>query len=473
VLSFAKVPGAGLPRRSPLGEDGQARLLLFLGCINYFPGAEALQNHLTVRNLIEKNRICSLVMRTITLINKAKMGSVRSNFLFNLFFLVFILLATACSTFSKPDALLASDPLLTNEDEKKLWQKSEQEQLALESNGCIYPDQELEDYLNKVAARLRPQAVPQNLVIRVKVIQNAYLNAFAYPNGTIYIHTGLLARMDNEDQLAAVLAHEMIHCTRRHALRAFRMYRNQPAVLTAVQQTLLKTRGLQDMARYLGITGTMAAISGYERELEAEADRLGIELMTAAGYNPKKARFLFDHMIAEIEQEGIEEPFFFGSHPTVRQRVEHLQNLPDPVYLNIRPAIKNREMFLENLAQLFLDNAALDIRLGRFQAARCGIEKFLLIKPADSRAYFLRGEIFRQEGQVGDIPNALKNYDRAITLDPNFAAPHKAIGLIHYKQGHHALAKKFFESCLQLSPNAPDKAYIQGYLKQCTLSEEG
>jgi Tfp pilus assembly protein PilF len=68
---------------------------------------------------------------------------------------------------------------------------------------------------------------------------------------------------------------------------------------------------------------------------------------------------------------------------------------------------------------------------------------------------------------------ALKNYNRAITLDPGYAAPHKAIGLIHYKKGHHALAKKFFESCLQLSPNAPDKAYIQGYLRQCTLSEEG
>ncbi len=412
-------------------------------------------------------------MPTAIPFKKAKTGTVRSNFLFNLSLLFFIALATACSTYSKPDVSFAPDALLTNEDEKMLWQKSEQEQLALESNGYIYPDQELEDYLNKVAARLRPQSAPQNLVIRVKVVKNAYLNAFAYPNGMIYIHTGLLARMDNEDQLAAVLAHEMTHSVRRHALRAFRKYKDQPDILAAVRHTLLKTRGLQDMARYLGITGAMAAISGYAHELEAEADRLGIESMTAAGYNPKKAIFLFDHMIAEIEQEGLEAPFFFGSHPTVRQRVEHLQNLPDRVYLNEIPPIRNREIFLAKLAPLFLDNAALDIRLGRFQAAGRGIEKFLQIRPADSRAYFLRGEIFRQAGQASAIANALKNYDRAITLDPNYAAPHKAIGLIHYKQGHHALAKKFFESCLLLSPNAADKAYIQGYLKQCTLSEEG
>ncbi|MDH3930159.1 MAG: tetratricopeptide repeat protein, partial [Deltaproteobacteria bacterium] len=149
------------------------------------------------------------------------------------------------------------------------------------------------------------------------------------------------------------------------------------------------------------------------------------------------------------------------------------QNLPDPVYLNRRLAIKNNEIFFAKREQLFLDNARLDIRLGRFQAARRGIEKSLQGKPDDSRAFFLLGEIYRQQGQAIDTHKAIKNYNRAITLDPNYAAPHKAIGLIHYKNGHRTLAKKFFESCLQLSPNAPDKAYIQGYLNQCTFSEEG
>ena len=412
-------------------------------------------------------------MRSATLINKAKMGTVRGNFLFYLSCLLVITLATNCSTYSKPDVSLMSDALLTSEDEQMLWHKSEQEQLALERSGFIYPDQELEDYLNRVAAKLKPKTGAQDLVIRVKVIKNAYLNAFAYPNGVIYIHTGLLARMDSEDQLAAVLAHELIHCTQRHALRAFRKYKDQPAILTAVQHTLLKTRGLQEMARYLGVTGAMAAISGYTRELEAEADRLGIGLMTAAGYNPKEVLFLFDQMIAEIKQEGRQEPFFFGSHPKVLQRVDNLQNLPDPVYLNKRRAIKNNEIFFVKREHLFLDNARLDIRLGRFQTARRGIEKYLQNKPDDSRAFFLLGETYRQLGPAIDTHLALENYNRAITLDPSYAAPHKAIGLIHYKKGHHALAKKFFESCLQLSPNAPDKAYIQGYLKQCTFSEDG
>ena len=119
----------------------------------------------------------------------------------------------------------------------------------------------------------------------------------------------------------------------------------------------------------------------------------------------------------------------------------------------------------------YFDSRSRIIRGAEFFAG--AVEKFLRIKPDDTRAYFLLGEIYRQQGQDSDLQKALKYYNCAITLDPSFAAPHKAIGLIHYKKGQRALAKKFFESCLQLSPNTPDKAYIEGYLRQFTLSEEG
>lgn len=379
-------------------------------------------------------------------------------------------LTLGCSTLSEP---LASDALLANEDEKILWRKSREEQRLLDSSGLIYQDPELESYLNQVAAILQPQPAPADLPIRVKVIKNAYLNAFAYPNGVIYIHSGLLARMDNEAQLSAVLAHEMTHFTQRHALRAFRRVRDRASFLSAIQQKLMATKGLQELARNLGFTGSLAAVRGYTRELEAEADRVGIDLMLKAGYDPKEALFLFDHLASEIEQEGFKEPFFFGSHPKVQQRVDNLQKLPDGLYAPKRPAIKDSEVFLAILGKLIFDTARLDLRLGRFRAARRGIEKYLRTQPHDTRAYFILGEIFRQRGQADDTRTAIKYYNQAILLDPTYADPHKAIGLIHYKEGHRALAKKFFESCLQLSPDSPDKFYIQGYLKKFTQDGEG
>jgi Zn-dependent protease with chaperone function len=365
-----------------------------------------------------------------------------------------------------------SESLLTSEAEQMLWQKSALEQQTFERNGLIHADPQLESYLNQVVARLMPETVPADRVIRVKVIKSPYLNAFAYPNGMIYIHSGLLARMDNEAQLAAVLAHEMVHCIHRHALRAFREYRNQPAYLIAVQQALLKTKGLQKLAHSMGVTGAMAAISGYARELEAEADRIGFEWVLRAGYNPKEALALFDQMLSDLAQDGCEEPFYFGSHPQIRQRADNLQNLSLPVMIDTSAPNKSSHAFFAQLDQLLLANARLDIRLGRFQVARESIEKFLSIKPHDTGAYFLLGEIHRQRGHRSDVQTALDYYSRAIHLDPSFAAPHKAIGLIHYKKGQHAMAKKFFESCLQLAPDSPDKAYIKGYLKRCTLSEE-
>ena len=396
-----------------------------------------------------------------------------SKFFILLFFLLPLGLTTGCATPPGSNASLVSEKILANEDEIMLWQKSEEEQRVLESTGFIYPNPELEDYLNMIIAKLQPESMPADLKIRVKVIKNVYLNAFAYPNGVVYIHTGLLARMDNEAQLAAVLAHEMIHCTQRHALRAFRRFKDKRSFLTTVQQTLMANKGLQELVRNLGFTGSLAAVSGYTRELEKEADRLGIDLMIKAGYAPKEALVLFDYLVTEIEREGLEEPFFFGSHPKVRERIDNLQNLPDDRYAVRRSATKNSKTFLKKIEKVILDNAGQDLRIGRFQAARRGVEKYLRINPDDTRAYFMLGEIYRQRGQPDDARKAIKFYNQAIFLDPTYADPHKAIGLIHYKKGHRALAKKYFELSLQLSPDSPDKAYIQAYLKQCAQNGEG
>jgi tetratricopeptide (TPR) repeat protein len=114
----------------------------------------------------------------------------------------------------------------------------------------------------------------------------------------------------------------------------------------------------------------------------------------------------------------------------------------------------------------------LDLRLGRFDAAQKAVAKYLRFQPNNARAYYLFGEILRQRDRQDDTKTAVGYYERAISLDPSYPEPHKAMGLIHYKDGEKQLAKKFFESCLLLSPNASDKAYIQGYLRNCRLSGE-
>jgi predicted Zn-dependent protease len=230
---------------------------------------------------------------------------------------------------------------------------------------------------------------------------------------------------------------------------------------------------VQEVTQYLGLTGSLAAVAGYTRVLETEADIVGLDSMAMADYDPYEALRLFEHLKKEIESEQIKEPFFFGTHPQVQARMNTIRGLLETKYKGKQGGIKNTQIFLSKIGPVILENARLDLRIGRFAIAQSGLEKYLRFAKDDAVAYYLMGEIFRQRGQESDADMALSYYSKAITIDPSYSEPHKAMGLIHYKEGHKALAKRFFESCLLLAPDAPDKAYIQGYIKQCANDGEG
>jgi predicted Zn-dependent protease len=351
-----------------------------------------------------------------------------------------------------------------------MWRRVQKEQEIINNSGFLYHEPELENYLNRIAKKLQVHSIAPDFEIQIKVINDPNLNALAYPNGVIYIHTGILARMDNEAQLAALLSHEMTHCTHRHSLRVIRSIKDRPAYIAAVQNTLAKIAAVQEVARLLGATGSMAAVSGYTRELESEADQVGLDLMAKANYDSTEALRLFEHLKREIEAEGIEEPFFFATHPNVQQRIDSVTEWLAGDNKVKHVVVKNTAEFQARLQRVLLANARLDLRLGRFDIAQKTVVKYLEMRPNDARAYYLFGEVLRQRDHQDDAAAAVSYYEKAISLDPSYPEPHKAIGLMHYKEGQKQLAKKFFESCLLLSPNTSDKAYIQGYLKNCDPS---
>ncbi len=384
--------------------------------------------------------------------------------------ILFILCTLAgCIT---PQAIPVNDALNSAEDERRLWKQVEAEQDVINNSGLLYPDPQLESYLNRIVKKLQAHSLAPDLDIRIKVLKDPHLNAFAYPNGVIYVHTGILARMDNEAQLAALLAHEMTHCTHRHSLRVIRSIKDRPAGIAAVQNTLAKISAVQEVARLLGAAGLTVAVSGYSRSLETEADLVGLDLMSKADYDSYEALNLFKHLRQEIEDEGIEASYFFSSHPNVQQRIDNARNWLAENHTDRQFAQTNTAEFQSRLQRVILTNARLDLRRGRFDLAQKTVAKYLKVKPDDARAYYLLGEISRQRDDQDDAQSAVSYFEKAILLDPNYPEPHRAMGLIHYKVGKKQLAKKFFESCLLLSPNASDQAYIRDYLKNCQRSGE-
>ncbi len=105
-----------------------------------------------------------------------------------------------------------------------------------DKDGMVYHDEALSAYLNQVGRAMIPAGVePERVKWDFQVLKDPMPNAFALPNGTIYVHTGLLSLLENEDQLASVLAHEITHVTDRHGYLHYRDYRKKMAVANIVQ----------------------------------------------------------------------------------------------------------------------------------------------------------------------------------------------------------------------------------------------
>ena len=382
----------------------------------------------------------------------------------SVFILVSCFLFAGCATTRLPPATRGG--VVFEEDEKRLWLRSEEEQEVINESGHIYQDEKLESYLNHVLKILEPPETGRYIQFKVMVIKSHLLNAFAFPNGVIYVHTGMLARMENEAQLATLLAHEMTHCTHRHAVKQFRHIKNATAFLATVQVTLGSV-GFGDVATLIGAVGAMAAVTGYSREYETEADMEGIKRVIDAGYDPFEAPKLFIYLKEELEEEERKEPFFFGTHPRLVERIENYETFLKNHYPRQIGGLKKTDAFVEKIKEVVLINAVLDLKAGRFKVAQRGAEKYLNIQPNDARAYHLLGEVFRQKGEEGDSEKAEQYYKKAISLNPAYPAPYKAVGLIHYKDGERDMAKKYLELYLSISPKAIDRMYIEEYLRDC------
>jgi len=380
-------------------------------------------------------------------------------------FAFFITGVLACATTNLP-TVGEMQSLQLQEDEKRLWNRSEEEQKRLNHSSYIYEDPILTAYVNDIAQKLIPENVKEKgLLVEVKIIKNPLLNAFAYPNGVIYVHTGILTKMENEAQLATLLGHEMTHITHRHTIENYRSVKNTTAVLATVQMAATPFGVYGGLANLLGSVGAMAAVTGYSRELETEADRGGLESMIKAGYDPREAPRLFELLKKDVEEQKIKEPFFFGSHPRLEERIDNFNQFMVE-NKSVTQGVRNTDRFMAQISSLLLENAQLDLSMGRFSSAQNGIERFLQEEPQNASGHYYLGELYRQKGDKDDWDRALKEYILAVEYDSSYPEPHKAIGLIYYKQGFKERSVKEFEQYLFMAPDAGDRGYVEQFIEE-------
>lgn len=349
------------------------------------------------------------------------------------------------------------------DEEQRIWARSVEEQQKLDRSGLIADRPELNAYLEDVLARLNPRPLAGDTPFRVRVVVDPTLNAFAYPNGAIYIHTGLLARIEDEAQLATVLAHEAVHATHRHALA----HQRQTRGATGFAATL--TVGTLGLGGLLGGVGALAAISGYSKEHEREADSVGFAQLVAAGYDPAAAIEVFRLFAAEAKRAKKKEPYFFGSHPRLRERIASFESLVAALPPERRAGGERyAERYAAQIAPLLAANAEAALRAGDPEAALDSIRRGLALLPGSPDLRLVEADALRRRQTGDDLERAGDLFEFLSAEENAPAETWRGLGLVRQKQNNLAAAALAYRRYLELAPEAPDHAFIDSLLAQCT-----
>jgi len=218
--------------------------------------------------------------------------------------------------------------LMSEQSEIALGRKTNKEVLQ---HYIVYDNPELQAYVNRVGNELAVNSHRNNLIYRFTVLDSKDVNAFALPGGYIFITRGLMAYLNSEAELAAVLGHEIGHVTARHAVRQY-----SAAQVTSIGTALASIfiPGMNQVGSQLMQIMGSAFLRGYGREHELEADKLGAEYVARTNYDAESMldviQVLKDQETFEsqrAESEGREPRIYhglFSTHPDHDTRLQEI-----------------------------------------------------------------------------------------------------------------------------------------------------
>lgn len=173
--------------------------------------------------------------------------------------------------------------------------------------------------VSMVLSRLTP-FTERDLPFEVRIVEEEMPNAFALPGGRIYLTTGMLDFCRSDDELASILAHELVHTDRKHGL--IQSSRNQRLSLGALAVTI--ATGGAGAAPILANLAQVAIMNSYSKDLEREADTRGLDMLFQSGYEPSGAVTVMERLQEEELKRPYVDPGIYAGHPKTRERVQSL-----------------------------------------------------------------------------------------------------------------------------------------------------
>ena len=362
----------------------------------------------------------------------------------------------AAAQVKKGDAITApsiADYQPQGNDERGLWLEMEEAERTLKTSDFVIRDPALNAYVNGVLCRT--VGADRCRAARVYIVRTPYFNANMAPNGMMQVWSGLLLRTRNEAQLATVLGHEFAHFEQRHSLRGFRDARAKTDAMAWL--SFLPYVG---MAAQIGMIGGLFANT---REMEREADVIGLGWMAKAGYSPAQAPLIWSQLRDEQDATAVERRRrskkdknggFFATHPNTADRVAYLaaQARATQGAGDWTGASEYRAALAPWWAALIDDQ----IKLNDF-----GATEFLLGRLAEDgwapELLYARGELYRTRNGPGDLTKAAGFYRDAIAGGSPLPEARRGLGLALIRSGDDANGRAALSDYIRMKPDAGDR----------------
>jgi predicted Zn-dependent protease len=316
----------------------------------------------------------------------------------------------------------------------------------LRRSQAVLNDLEVEQYLQNLGLRLTSFLKQQNYEFKFFIVDSPAINAFAAPGGYIGINSGLILATQSEGELASVIAHEIVHVNQRHIARQFENTIKTSIPLLAAMVTAIILSGQDSDATYAAITAGLAGATqlqlNFTRSNEQEADRVGVQLLTNAGFNPYSMALFFHRLEQKSQYSDFSSIEFLLTHPVPVSRISdilsrarqyetkteqsslnfHLMRQRLRVITENKPQKLKQEFLQEIQDKQYLNEYAARYgyvlalqRIGDYKKARTELRKLIDDDQERASYSFLLAEI---ESASNDYKKASQIYNNALKLHP-------------------------------------------------------
>lgn len=401
-----------------------------------------------------------------------------------------------------------------NSDDLALIEQAALLDQQLEKKGLVYNnDERLNQYLEQIGQKVATAGpLPEHIRWRFRILRDPFANALALPNGSVYVTTGLLALLENESQLAGVLAHEVTHVREGHIFIQHRNKQKKEVAIKLLNMAATWSSTFGGVGSAIALLADMAqavlvvTMSGYSGKLEREADTFALRRLSETNYEPKE--FVRALRLLGLSYDAELVPLYYGDPAKLRDRVNYINRLlPAASSKSVSKEARaiNRLRYLTRTEGVARHNVQLNLDEERFRTALALSQKLVNFNPASSENIFCLAEAFRllgprpielsgedltlkgmkrlrkqkqgelseevegklmstPEGQVAwktNQANAEEQYRKALNLDRKNAVAHRGFGYLLEKTRRYQEALEHYREYLKLAPDELDRALIR------------